>query len=51
MGSGTTCAVCKEIGRKYIGIEINEDYFNIAKKRLDETTYTISENMTMDSLF
>lgn len=35
MGSGTTCKACKEIGRKYIGFEINEQYFNIAKDRLN----------------
>lgn len=35
MGSGTTCKACKELNRKYIGFEINEEYFNIAKDRLD----------------
>ncbi len=34
MGSGTTCVACKELNRKYIGIEIDKKYFNIAKKRL-----------------
>ena len=34
MGSGTTGLACKEIGRNFIGIELNEEYFNIAKDRL-----------------
>lgn len=34
MGSGTTCLAAKHLGRKYIGFEINEFYFNIAKDRL-----------------
>lgn len=34
-GSGTTCVAAKELGRQYIGIEINEKYFNIAKDRLN----------------
>jgi site-specific DNA-methyltransferase (adenine-specific) len=35
MGSGSTCVAAKNENRKYIGIEINEKYFNIAKQRLD----------------
>lgn len=35
MGSGTTCVACKDIGRKYIGFEIEEKWFNIAKDRLN----------------
>lgn len=31
VGSGTTCVACKEIGCKYIGFEINEEYYKIAK--------------------
>ena len=34
MGSGTTGLACKELGRNFIGIELNEEYFNIAKDRL-----------------
>lgn len=34
-GSGTTCAVAKEMGRKWIGIELNSNYAqNIAAKRV-----------------
>jgi site-specific DNA-methyltransferase (adenine-specific) len=34
MGSGTTGIACSLTGRKFIGIEINEDYFNITVDRL-----------------
>ena len=36
MGSGTTGVACMELGRKFIGIEINEKYFDVACKRIDE---------------
>lgn len=35
LGSGTTAVACKELGRRYIGFEIDEEYFNIAKNRLE----------------
>lgn len=36
MGSGTTGVACVELDRNFIGIELNEDYFNIAKSRIQE---------------
>lgn len=36
MGSGTTGVACKELNRNFIGFEINENYFNIAKDRIGE---------------
>ncbi len=33
-GSGTTLIAAKQLGRKYIGIEINKDYCRIAEDRL-----------------
>ena len=34
MGSGTTAVVAKKLGRKYLGVEINEEYCLWAAKRL-----------------
>jgi DNA modification methylase len=36
MGSGTTGVACVQTGRKFIGIEIDPKYFEIAKKRISE---------------
>lgn len=33
-GSGTTCVISKVLGRNYIGIDINQDYVDIANQRL-----------------
>jgi site-specific DNA-methyltransferase (cytosine-N4-specific) len=33
-GSGTTCVVAERLGRNYVGIEIKEDYCQIAAERL-----------------
>ena len=35
MGSGTTGVACKKLGRDFIGIEIDEEYYNIAKNRIE----------------
>jgi len=34
LGSGTTAVACKQLNRKYIGIEISEKYCEIARQRL-----------------
>jgi DNA modification methylase len=50
MGSGTTGVACINTNRKFIGIEKEEKYFNIAEKRINEAKYnhidlfTLSEN-------
>lgn len=36
MGSGTTGVACANLGRKFIGIEIEPKYFDIACRRIDE---------------
>ena len=35
MGSGTTGVACINTGRKFIGIELDDKYFEIAKQRID----------------
>ena len=35
MGSGTTGVACVNLGRKFIGCEIEESYFDIARKRIE----------------
>ena len=37
MGSGTTGVACKNLGRDFIGIEMDDKYFDIAKKRIEDT--------------
>jgi len=34
LGSGTTAAVAKSLGRNYLGIELNSEYFAVAQDRL-----------------
>lgn len=33
-GSGTTGVACRNLNRKFIGVEMDENYYNIAKKRI-----------------
>jgi DNA modification methylase len=36
MGSGTTGVACAKLGRRFIGIEIEERYFEIALRRIED---------------
>lgn len=36
MGSGTTGVACANTGRSFIGIELDDHYFDVATKRIDE---------------
>lgn len=36
MGSGSTGVACKHTNRNFIGIELDDKYFEIAKKRIEE---------------
>lgn len=42
MGSGTTGVACANLGRKFIGIEIDERYFDIACHRIHEESRQIN---------
>lgn len=35
MGSGSTGVACKHLNRKFIGIELDNTYFEIAKRRIE----------------
>jgi len=37
-GSGTTCKMAKQLGRNFIGIDISEEYCEIARKRIAKYT-------------
>jgi site-specific DNA-methyltransferase (adenine-specific) len=39
MGSGSTGVACVNTNRKFIGIELDKEYFKIAKERIDEKLY------------
>jgi DNA modification methylase len=38
MGAGTTGVVCADLGRNYIGIELNPEYVHIANERIKQAT-------------
>ena len=42
LNNGTTGVACVNTNRKFIGIELDENYFNIAKERI--------ENLKVDDL-
>lgn len=51
LGSGTTSVVSKKLGRKYLGIELNEEYCLIAEKRLELADLNRSIQGLHDGIF
>lgn len=45
MGSGTTGIACKNLNRDFIGIEIDTEYYEIAKKRIEESNNETSTDI------
>ena len=41
MGSCSTGVACLNTNRKFIGIELDDKYFEIAKNRMEETEKTL----------
>lgn len=44
-GSGTTLVACKDLGRHYLGFEIDKKWYNIAKNRLNKVDANGQMNM------
>ena len=44
MGSGTTGVACLKTNRKFIGIEQNETYFNMAVERINQEYYKLKKS-------
>ena len=44
MGSGTTGVACKNLKRNFIGIEMDKEYFEIAKQRINIVDELIRES-------
>ena len=45
MGSGSTGVACVNTGRRFIGIELDEQYFNIAQDRINKAKSTWLDNL------
>lgn len=41
MGSGTTGVAAKNTNRDFIGIEMDDNYFEIAEQRINDTKYKL----------
>jgi DNA modification methylase len=53
-GSGTTGVACVKTGRNFVGIEINSDYCEIARKRIAAAAgepHAAGEGLTQETLF
>jgi len=47
MGSGTTGVACVKTGRKFIGIELDRGYFDIAVKRIEKALQERDEMLVL----
>ena len=45
MGSGTTGVACQHLNRNFIGMELNEEYFKIAEKRINNANMQIQNDL------
>lgn len=48
MGSGSTGVACLNINRKFIGFELDKEYFEIAKKRIEDRSEELEEDWEDD---
>ena len=47
MGSGTTGVACVNLNRNFIGMELDDKYFDIAKKRINDHIKEKEQNKTL----
>ena len=45
MGSGTTGVACQHLNRNFIGMELNDEYFKIAEKRINNANMQIQNDL------
>ena len=50
VGSGTTCVAAKMLGRKYLGFDMEQEYLEIAKKRIEGVDKTESKSESQTEL-
>ena len=46
MGSGTTGVACANTGRRFVGIELDPEYFAIAKQRIESVNEKLNRNLS-----
>lgn len=51
MGSGTTGVACLLMGRNFMGCEIDEEYFEIAKRRIEDAKEEMISQKTQMNIF
>ena len=51
MGSGSTGVACVNTNRRFIGIELDEGYFNIAKKRIEEAIQGVFDMGVLEYMY
>ena len=47
MGSGTTAVACVELGRRYIGFEINEKYYKYSLQRIERVVTSVNSTSNL----
>lgn len=50
LGSGTTCVAAKELGRNYIGIEIKEEYCNLAISNIEQAKFNTQDSTATSAI-